>query len=145
MLPMRLECLAFAVEDLSRTARFYDTLGIVSEQIWEDRRRFFRRDDFEHIKRSAVDVIFHQGPLHGREPYPADGDVLTASRPDRGTFVCVTPLPGFVDRIVEKAVGAGGRLIVSPRATAWGTYSSTFADPDGHHWDVYSGAEDRKR
>lgn len=41
-----------------------------------------------------------------------------------------------VDRVLDQAVKAGGRLL-KPAATAeWGGYSGYFADPDGHPWEV---------
>jgi uncharacterized protein len=41
-----------------------------------------------------------------------------------------------VDRVVERMVGAGGRLMKAPEAAAWGGYSGYVADPDGHPWEV---------
>ncbi len=41
-----------------------------------------------------------------------------------------------VDALLERAFGAGGRLIQPAEDKFWGGYSGYFADPDGHLWEV---------
>lgn len=41
-----------------------------------------------------------------------------------------------VDRLLDQAVSAGGRLVKPGRKTDWGGYAGYFADPDGHLWEV---------
>jgi uncharacterized protein len=43
---------------------------------------------------------------------------------------------GEVDRVVQRMVEAGGRLLKAPVATDWGGYSGYVADPDGHPWEI---------
>jgi predicted lactoylglutathione lyase len=40
-----------------------------------------------------------------------------------------------VDDLVKKAVAAGGSIYRDPDDTGW-MYSHSFADPDGHQWEV---------
>jgi len=41
-----------------------------------------------------------------------------------------------VDRTIEEARAAGGRIAREPAETFWGGYSGVFVDPDGHPWEV---------
>ncbi|MGH3499903.1 MAG: VOC family protein [Nocardioidaceae bacterium] len=43
--------------------------------------------------------------------------------------------PTEVDGLVERARGAGAEMVTEPTDQPWG-YSATFADPDGHVWQV---------
>jgi catechol 2,3-dioxygenase-like lactoylglutathione lyase family enzyme len=45
-----------------------------------------------------------------------------------------------VDAVLAEAERAGGAIVQPARRTAWGGYSGYFADPDGHLWDVATGA-----
>ncbi|MDP3735269.1 MAG: VOC family protein [bacterium] len=41
-----------------------------------------------------------------------------------------------VDRVIERAISVGARLIKKPQEVFWGGYSGYFADPDGYLWEV---------
>ena len=41
-----------------------------------------------------------------------------------------------VDRVIEQARAAGGRITREPGETFWGGYSGVLLDPDGHPWEV---------
>ena len=43
--------------------------------------------------------------------------------------------PAEVDAMIERARGAGARIVSEPELKPWG-YTGTFADPDGHLWEV---------
>lgn len=45
-----------------------------------------------------------------------------------------------VDRLLERAIHAGARVVTEPAQQPWG-YSGTFADPDGHLWMVTAATE----
>ncbi|MFC5063892.1 VOC family protein [Actinomycetospora atypica] len=57
-----------------------------------------------------------------------------------GTSECLLSLPAASDDEVEavfaRAEAAGARVVERPAAPPWGGYSATFADPDGHLWQV---------
>ncbi|MDL5155546.1 VOC family protein [Actinomycetospora termitidis] len=41
-----------------------------------------------------------------------------------------------VDTVFARAEAAGAAVVERPTAPPWGGYSATFADPDGHLWQV---------
>lgn len=57
----------------------------------------------------------------------------------RGTVECLVSLAAGstseVDDLVRRVEGAGGAIVVAPQEQPWG-YTGTFADPDGHLWEV---------
>jgi predicted lactoylglutathione lyase len=44
--------------------------------------------------------------------------------------------PEEVDAAFEDVRRAGGRVVKAPARAAWGGYTGSFADPDGHLWEV---------
>jgi uncharacterized protein len=52
-------------------------------------------------------------------------------------LVLTTASRAETDALVERAVGAGGRLVAAPAQQPWG-YNGTFTDPDGHLWMVHA-------
>lgn len=46
-----------------------------------------------------------------------------------------------VDALVEEAETAGATVTNPPSETDWGGYSAYFTDPDGHLWEVATGAD----
>ena len=45
-----------------------------------------------------------------------------------------------VDEVMAEAERAGGTITKPPAQTFWGGYSGYFSDPDGHLWEVQTGA-----
>jgi catechol 2,3-dioxygenase-like lactoylglutathione lyase family enzyme len=45
-----------------------------------------------------------------------------------------------VDEVLTEAERAGGAIVKRARPTAWGGYGGYFADPEGHLWEVATGA-----
>ncbi len=41
-----------------------------------------------------------------------------------------------VDRVLNEAEAAGGKIVKPAREVFWGGYSGYFSDPDGHLWEV---------
>ena len=60
----------------------------------------------------------------------------------RGTSECLLALPvatpAEVDSLVARARAAGATVVDEPQDRPWG-YTGTFADPDGHLWEVSVG------
>jgi predicted lactoylglutathione lyase len=44
--------------------------------------------------------------------------------------------PAEVDRVLELAASAGGRVLGPAHERPWGIYSGYFTDPDGHLWEI---------
>lgn len=68
---------------------------------------------------------------------------VTGNRPTAPSDQCecllVLTLAGQrdVDKMVDRARGAGAEIVMEPAAQPWG-FSAVFADPDGHLWQVRS-------
>jgi predicted lactoylglutathione lyase len=66
---------------------------------------------------------------------------VTAGRPtaERGTSECLVTLQvstaADVDDIVARAAIAGGAVVSAAQHQSWG-YGASFADPDGHLWQI---------
>jgi catechol 2,3-dioxygenase-like lactoylglutathione lyase family enzyme len=45
-----------------------------------------------------------------------------------------------VDEVLAEAKSAGATIMKPAARTAWGGYSGSFADPEGHVWEVATGA-----
>lgn len=66
---------------------------------------------------------------------------VTAGRPtaDRDTAECLVTLAvadaAAVDAHAARVREAGGEVVAAPQAQPWG-YCATYADPDGHLWQV---------
>jgi predicted lactoylglutathione lyase len=43
---------------------------------------------------------------------------------------------GEVDRLLDLAGRAGGRVLGTAHERPWGIYSGYFSDPDGHLWEI---------
>ncbi|MCD2189356.1 VOC family protein [Actinomycetospora soli] len=57
-----------------------------------------------------------------------------------GTVECLLGLSAAtdaeVDTVFARAEAVGAAVVERPTAPPWGGYSATFADPDGHLWQV---------
>ena len=41
-----------------------------------------------------------------------------------------------VDEVFRQGLAAGATALTAPREAPWGGYEASFADPDGHVWDI---------
>jgi catechol 2,3-dioxygenase-like lactoylglutathione lyase family enzyme len=113
------------VEDVERSAAFYDALG------------------WERAASSQEEIVWFRTPhsylgLFGYQALAEDA-ALPAS--PRGPFGGVTLAINVssqtdADAVFAAAEAAGARALKRPEATPWGGYSGYFADPDGHPWEV---------
>ena len=57
-----------------------------------------------------------------------------------GVAECLLTLPAAcddeVDTLFARAEAAGAAVVTRPGPPAWGGYAATFADPDGHLWQI---------
>ena len=74
--------------------------------------------------------------LHPRHLLAADANQEDSEGFGGVTLAQVVADKESVDRALERAVAAGGRLVKAAREAEWGGYSGYFADPDGHPWEV---------
>jgi len=70
-----------------------------------------------------------------------DADVAADGRGFRGvTLAYNVRTEERVDEVLAEAKRAGGSIVKPARRAEWGGYSGYFADPDGHLWEVATGA-----
>ena len=52
------------------------------------------------------------------------------------TLACNVPAPEDVQKMLDRAVAAGGTMLRTPSEPPWGGLRGYFADLDGHPWEV---------
>jgi uncharacterized protein len=122
----KISIITLGVRDFHRALRFYrDGLGFPT-----------------HNYKDGDDIVFFRLEGSWLALYPwdklaEDASVEPAGSGFRGvTLAHNVKTKAEVDRVVELAVSAGGRLVKKPQDVFWGGYSGYFADPDGHLWEV---------
>jgi uncharacterized protein len=118
----RLSLVTVGIADLARARRFYvDRLG------W--------RPGFEN-----GDVIFFQLPgsvlaLWSRESLAADAKISPSGFGGIALAQNVRRRED-VDAVLATAARAGAKILKPAEDAPWGGYTSYFADPDGHPWEI---------
>jgi len=123
----RISMITLAVADLARSRQFYETgLG------WE-------------VVSGATEgiVCFQLGgivlALYGRAAFAEDAGLAdTGTGPVRPSVALAhnTRTREEVDRVIDRAVIAGARLLKPAADAFWGGYSGYVSDPDGHLWEI---------
>ena len=119
----RLSLVTLGVSDLARARRFYEALGWTTRAAPDD------------------DVVFFQAGgmvvgLWGRDQLADDSGLSDSGGWGGVALAYNTRSPDEVDRTIEEARAAGGRIAREPAETFWGGYSGVYVDPDGHPWEV---------
>jgi len=120
---MKLSTTVLAVSDLGSSVAFYERLGLKRQQ--GGGALAFLSDGERTIaltKADVVGMINGAGSVSGTAP----GVVLA--------YLARTAAD--VDATLADAVAAGGRILREAEQGAWGGYSGSFADLDGHVWAV---------
>jgi predicted lactoylglutathione lyase len=119
----RVSVVTLGVRDLGRARSFYEALG------WQTGAD---RDD---------DVVFFQAgdmvlSLWDRQRLAADSGVEDSPGWGGVTLALNLGSREEVDAVTEEARAAGATIAREPAETFWGGYSSAFADPEGHPWEI---------
>jgi catechol 2,3-dioxygenase-like lactoylglutathione lyase family enzyme len=121
---LRATLVTLGVSDVARAARFYQTLGM------------------KRGVKAAKDVAFFEAgaivlSLYGRSDLAKDAGIEN-SRPGFSGVALAFNVEeeASVEKVLEAAIAAGGRMIKPAQRAFWGGYSGYFADPDGHLWEV---------
>ena len=122
--------IGLGVRDFDRAKRFYsEGLGwpILQEQgEWVC---------FSLGDGSSALTLYPWDELAAEAGVPAEGDGF------RGiTFAYNVRSEDRVDEVLAEAETAGGKITKPPARTSWGGYSGYFTDPEGHMWEVATGA-----
>lgn len=119
----RLSLVTLGVTDIRRARDFYEHLGWRGQEVEET--VFFQA--------GGIGLV-----LWGRDKLAADAGVADSGR---GGFDGVVLAHNVrdrseVDAVVAAASRAGGTVTRAPAETFYGGYAGSFADPDGHVWEV---------
>lgn len=114
--------ITLGVADVERARSFYERLG------WQ-------------VGLALDDTVFFQAGgtivgLWGRKQLAADSGVSDTGGWGGITLAHNVRSNDEVDRVIEQARSAGGRIVREPAETFWGGYSGVFVDIDGHPWEV---------
>jgi uncharacterized glyoxalase superfamily protein PhnB len=119
----RISLVTLGVADLTRARTFYERLGWQGQEVEET-------------------VFFQAGGmvlvLWGRAKVAADAGVDDNSTDGFGGMTLAHNVRSRmeVDRELDEAAKAGGRITQAARETFYGGYAGCFADPDGHVWEI---------
>ena len=124
MNPQRISMVTLSVENLDIARKFYADLGFEEAEGGNEKIAFYKLAGqyFSLYSKGAL-----EGDLDIKIPRPATGSVSLAINFDTREAV---------DAAFAKALKAGATVISTPEEVFWGGYSGTFADPDGHLWEV---------
>lgn len=118
----RVSVVTLAVEDVERARAFYTALG------WEPALE----PDGRVIFFQALSQVF---ALWKREDMEAETGV-SGGRPGGMMLAYNVDSDEQVDELLGAVEGAGGTIVSPARRMEWGGWSGSFADPDGHLWEV---------
>jgi uncharacterized protein len=122
--PLRATLITLGVSDVERAARFYATLGMKRGVKAAKGVAFF----------AAGGVVLS---LYGRDDLAKDAGIENSRPGFSGVSLAFNvENEASVEKVLEAAVAAGGRMIKPAQRAFWGGYSGYFADPDGHLWEV---------
>lgn len=123
MVPARISLVTLGVADVARSRTFYAALG------WEPA---LDMDDYVVFRTAgSLLALWPQAELsRSVGEQPPDG------HPRRSTTAVNVDTKDEVDSVVAEALAAGAGLLSAPEEADWGGYTASFADPDGHVWEV---------
>lgn len=119
----RISIITLGVDDLDRSVRFYQSLGLP-------------------LREGSKGIAFFETvgtwlALFPRTALAEDAGVEpTGSGSPRFTLAHNVRTRDQVDSLLGTAVGVGARLVKPAQETSWGGYSGYFSDPDGFLWEV---------
>ncbi len=121
----RINIITLGVSDITRSRLFYEKMGWIASSASNENIVIF------HSKGTAL-ALFPESMLAAdahTEPTKMIGF--------RGiTLAYNVPSKPEVEKILDQAKAAGGKIIKEAQDVFWGGYSGYFADPDNHLWEV---------
>jgi predicted lactoylglutathione lyase len=115
------------VKDLNRSVEFFKKLGFTFNQKFTD-------DTATCMIIS--DNIFAMLLKEERFKDFTKKQIADASKTTEALLALDAESKEQVDELVKKAVDAGGSIYMEPQDYGW-MYSHSFADPDGHQWELF--------
>jgi uncharacterized protein len=124
----RVSIVSLGVADMERSRQFYEQgLGWQASAIGDGDVAFYQAA-------AMIVGLYDRGKLAAEEDLPPLDDPLQVH--GGITLAQNQASKADVDDVVEGAVRAGGTLRRKPTDTFWGGYAGSFADPDGHVWEI---------
>ena len=124
----RMIFLNLPVTDLARSRLFYEALGARNE------RKFTNEQAAMMVLSDTIHVMLL---THDFYRTFTSKPVADAHRTSQVLLCLSADSTGEVDRLVDAAAAAGGKVDPGPRQEVGGMmYGRSFEDPDGHHWEV---------
>lgn len=121
---IRIALVTLGVDDLAKSAAFYEALGLKRSRASQETIYFYDMD-------GVVLALFPTDMLADDAGVAADGQGFR-----RQTLAWNVHDPATVDAAFARVLAAGGVSLKPPYKTSWGGYVGHFADPDGHLWEV---------
>jgi uncharacterized protein len=123
----RLIFINFPVADLPRAKAFYEAIGARNEpRFTDDTAACMVLTDTIHVMLLTHDKFRQFTPKRIADAHETSEVLVCISAESREA----------VDAMVEKAGPAGGRTDATPQQDHGFMYHRSFADPDGHIWEV---------
>ena len=116
------------VKDLERSKAFYESIGFRNEP------KFSNDAAAMMVLSDTIAVMLLTHPFYATFTRKPIADANNSSQ----VMLCIScDSPAEVDRIVDAAAAAGGKVDLSPKSeTGEGPmYGRDFEDPDGHQWE----------
>lgn len=116
------------VTDLARSTAFYEAIGLRKEPAFSnDQASMMVWDEVIHVMLLTHDFFATFTPKQIADAHRTSQVALCVSAEDRAA----------VDRLVDSAGAAGAEMDPGPKQEMGELmYGRSFADPDGHHWEV---------
>lgn len=124
MTPQRVTLITLGVADLERSKAFYGALG------WQVTSEIPGQVVFYQINGMAFGFYGLEG-LAKEQNRPVS-ELKTGAM----TLAINMPTAAAVDAAFAQAIDAGAIALSKPTEMHWGGYSSYYADPDGHVWEI---------
>lgn len=118
----RINVVTLGVRDLDRAKAFYEALGW-SGQYPDEEVAFFQ----------AGGTVF---ALYLRDKLLEENGLGGGEGASAVTLGYLVRSPEEADALLADAEAAGGTITRAAQKMFWGGYSGTFADPEGHAWEV---------
>ncbi len=120
----RISFVTLGVKDVGKSRKFYEALGLRASAASQADVAFF----------SLGGIVLS---VFGRDALASDAGVPVSEPGFSGVSLAHNVnSEAEVDRVLNEAVVAGGRLLKPGQKAFWGGYSGYFADPDGHLWEI---------
>ena len=129
----RINLICLGVKDMKTSVKFYrDGLGFKTAE-----------------KSDNPEIVFFNSSGTKLELYPLERlakDINEENPPSGSGFSGITLAYNAkskeeVDRVMDLARRAGGKVVKEPKDVFWGGYSGYFTDPDGYYWEVAWGPD----